>query len=65
MGKITEHTLLAIAGSAFIYFCYWAWKDIKREKRPPVTDDMINEAFNRMLDDNDIYILPNSLSVPE
>lgn len=57
MGKITEHTLLVIAGSAFIYFCYWAWKDIKREKRPPVTDDMINEAFNRMLDENDIYCI--------
>lgn len=65
MDKVLGNALLSIAGVSFIYFCYWAWKDIKREKRPPVTDDMINEAFNRMLDENDIYILPNSLSVPE
>lgn len=57
MNKILEHALLAIAGSAMAYFVYWSWKDIHNEKRPPVTEDMINDAFNRMLDENDLYCI--------
>ena len=56
MNKILEHTLLAIAGSAFMYFAYWSFKDIKREKRPEVTAEMVDDAFNQMLEDNG-YIL--------
>ena len=56
MDKLFEHVFLAIAGSALIYFCVWTWKDIKREKRPQVTEEMVNDAFNRMLEDNDFVI---------
>lgn len=56
MDKLLEHTLLSIAGAAFIYFAYWSWKDIKREKRPEVTAEMVDDAFNQMLEDNG-YIL--------
>ena len=56
MNKILEHTLLAIAGSAFMYFAYWSFKDIKREKRPEVTAEMVDDAFNRMLEDNGYII---------
>ncbi len=56
MDKVLEHTLLAIAGSAFLYFAYWSWKDVKREKRPVVTAEMVDDAFNQMLEDNG-YIL--------
>ena len=57
MDKIIEHTLLAIAGSAFLYFAYWAYKDVKREKRPPVTDDMIDQAYIDMLDNSEFYVI--------
>lgn len=56
MEKLLENTLLSIAGAAFIYFAYWSWKDIKREKRPEVTAEMVDDAFNQMLEDNG-YIL--------
>lgn len=47
MAKILEHLLLGCASAAFAYFAWWTWKDIFREKRPEVTDDMIQEAFER------------------
>ena len=56
MDKLIEHTILAAAGVAFAYFAWWTWKDIKREKRPEVTEEMVDEAFTRMLEEND-YIL--------
>ena len=56
MNKILEHTLLAIAGSAFMYFAYWSFKDVKKEKRPEVTAEMVDDAFNRMLEDNGYII---------
>ena len=56
MNKILEHTVLAIAGSLCLYFAYWSWKDVKREKRPEVTAEMVDDAFNQMLEDNG-YIL--------
>ena len=56
MEKLLEHTLLSIAGAAFLYFAYWSWKDIKREKRPEVTAEMVDDAFNQMLEDNGYLI---------
>jgi hypothetical protein len=56
MDKLFEHTLLSIAGAAFLYFAYWSWKDVKKEKRPEVTAEMVDDAFNQMLEDNG-YIL--------
>ena len=56
MTKILEPLLLGCASAAFAYFAWWAWKDIKREKRPEVTEEMVDEAFTRMLEEND-YIL--------
>jgi len=56
MDKVIGHVLVAIAGSAFIWFAHWAWKDIKREKRPEVTAEMVDDAFNQMLEDSG-YIL--------
>lgn len=56
MDKLIEHTILAAAGAAFSYFAWWTWKDIKREKRPEVTEEMVDEAFTKMLEEND-YIL--------
>ena len=56
MTKLLEHTLLAIAGSAFLYFAYWSFKDVKREKRPEVTAEIVDDAFNKMLEDNGYII---------
>lgn len=57
MNKIIEHTLLAIAGSAFLYFAYWSWKDLKREKRPAVTNEMLDEAYVQMLENSEFYVI--------
>ena len=56
MDKLLEHTLLSIAGAAFLYFADWSWKDVKREKRPEVTAEMVDDAFNQMLADNGFII---------
>lgn len=53
MSKTIEYIILAATGYAFIRFGYWCWKDVKEEKRPPVTDEMVDEAFSRMLEEND------------
>lgn len=45
--KLIEHAVLAASVAAFVYFVRWTWHDVKREKRPEVTDDMIAEAFER------------------
>lgn len=47
MPKIIEHVLLAATAAAFVGFARWCARDIFREKRPEVTDDMIQEAFER------------------
>lgn len=52
MDKLIEHTILAAASAAFAYFAWWTWHDIKREKRPEVTEEMIDDAFNQMLEDH-------------
>lgn len=57
MNKIIEHTLLAIAGSAFLYFAYWSYKDIKREKRPEVTNEMLDDAYVQMLENSEFYVI--------
>ena len=56
MAKLIEHIILAVAGYAIIRFGYWCYKDVKMEKRPKVTEEMVDEAFARMLEEND-YIL--------
>lgn len=47
IGKGVEYAVLAATAAAFVYFVRWTWNDVKREKRPEVTDDMIQEAFER------------------
>lgn len=39
--------VLAATAAALVYFVRWTLRDIKREKRPQVTDEMIQEAFER------------------
>jgi len=56
MAKLIDHIILAVAGYAFIRFVYWCYKDVKMEKRPKVTEEMVDEAFTRMLEEHD-YIL--------
>lgn len=56
MSKFIDYIILAAAGYVFARFAYWAYKDVKVDKRPEVTEDMIDDAFNRMLEDNG-YIL--------
>jgi hypothetical protein len=55
MSKLFEHLLVAVAGSAFAWFAHWAYKDIFREKRPEVTEDMIDDAYREMLEINDYF----------
>lgn len=47
IGKGVEYAVLAATAAAFVYFVRWTWHDVKRDKRPEVTDDMIQEAFER------------------
>ena len=39
--------VLAATAAALVYFVRWTFHDVKREKRPQVTDDLIQEAFER------------------
>lgn len=47
VGDIIGSVVLAATAAALVYFVRWTWHDVKREKRPEVTDDMIQEAFER------------------
>lgn len=47
IGKGVEYAVLAATVAAFVGFARWCFRDIFREKRPEVTDDMIQEAFER------------------
>lgn len=47
IGKGVEYAVLAATAAAFVYFVRWTWHDVKREKRPEVTDEMIADAFER------------------
>lgn len=47
IGDIIGSVVLAATAAALVYFVRWTWHDVKREKRPQVTDDMIQEAFER------------------
>lgn len=53
MSKLIEYVILAAAGYGFARFAYWCYKDVKMDKRPEVTEDMVDEAFTRMLEEND------------
>lgn len=57
MTKLLEHTLLSIAGIGFAYFAYWAYKDIHREKRPEVTNEMLDQAYIDMLETSEFYVI--------
>lgn len=57
MNRILEHALLAIAGLGLAYFIRWTWHDIKRENRPPVTDEMLDQAYIDMLEQSEFYVL--------
>lgn len=56
MSKLIDYIILATAGYGFARFAYWCYNDVKMEKRPEVTEEMVDDAFNRMLEDNG-YIL--------
>lgn len=62
MDKVLGNALLSIAGVSFIYFCYWAWKDIKREKRPSVTQAMIDDLYISMVE-NDGYVYEDNQGI--
>ena len=47
IGNVLECAILAASCAAVAWFARWCYKDIAREKRPEVTDDMIQEAFER------------------
>ena len=55
MSKAIEYIILAATGYAFIRFGYWCWRDVKEEKRPEVTEDMIDDAYREMLEINDFF----------
>ena len=55
MSKLIDYIILATAGYAFTRFAYWCYKDVKLEKRPPVTEDMIDDAYREMLEINDYF----------
>ena len=42
-----DYAILAASCAAVALFARWCCKDIFREKRPEVTDEMIQEAFER------------------
>lgn len=49
-----EYAILAAACAATAWFVRWCWKDIAREKRPVVTDDMVELAmFNKSMSNFD------------
>lgn len=56
MTKIFEHALLSIAGIGLAYFAYWTWRDIHREKRPEVTDEMVDQAYIDMLENSEFDV---------
>lgn len=53
MTKLIDYTLITIAVPALAWFAVWSYRDIFRENRPVVTDEDIDEAFSRMLEEND------------
>lgn len=55
MTKLLEHALLSAAGIGLAYFAYWSWRDIHREKRPQVTDEMLDQAYIDMLENSEFY----------
>ena len=56
MSKLIEYVILAAAGYGVARFAIWCYKDVKVDKRPEVTEDMVDDAFNRMLEETG-YIL--------
>ena len=56
MDKVIETTLLTVAASACAYFAYWCWRDVHRENRPQVTNEMLDEAYVQMLENSEFYI---------
>ena len=56
MSKIIEHVILAATAAALVYFVRWTWRDIKRENRPEVTNEMLDQAYIDMLENSEFYI---------
>lgn len=65
--RFIEYVILGIASAAFVYFVRWTWYDVRREKRPTVTNEMLDQAYIDMLehagyvieDDDDLQIGDN------
>lgn len=56
MSKVIENVILAATAAAFVYFVRWTWLDIKREKRPQVTAEMLDQAYIDMLENSEFYV---------
>ena len=54
--RFIEYVILGISSAAFVYFVRWTWNDIKREKRPQVTNEMLDQAYLDMLESSEFYI---------
>lgn len=48
--------VLAATAAALLYFVRWTWRDIKRENRPTVTNEMLDQAYIDMLENSEFYI---------
>jgi hypothetical protein len=51
MSKLIDYIILAVAGYGVARFAIWCYKDVKVDKRPEVTEEMVDDAFNRMLEE--------------
>lgn len=56
MSKIIEHAILAATAAAFVYFVRWTLSDVRREKRPEVTAEMLDDAYMQMLEQSEFYV---------
>lgn len=56
MSKIIEHVILVASSAAFVYFVRWTLHDVRREKRPTVTNEMLDQAYIDMLEQSEFYI---------
>ena len=54
--RFIEYVILGIASAAFVYFVRWTLHDIRREKRPTVTNEMLDQAYLDMLESSEFYI---------
>lgn len=49
--------VLAVTAAALVYFVRWTLHDIKRENRPEVTNEMLDQAYIDMLESSELYVI--------